>query len=69
MTSTRDWIVSRAPVTLSSTVTCQTPSTCLISTARVRVRISAPRSAASRAVSATSRASSTKQSEYSKPLV
>ncbi len=51
---------------VSSTVTCQTPSTCADSTARERVRISAPRSAASAAFSTTRRASSTKQSEYSK---
>ena len=36
---------------------------------RVRVRMSAPRSAASRAFSTTRRASSTQQSEYSKPRV
>ena len=41
----------------------------VVLTARERVRISAPRSAASRAVRTTSLASSTKQSEYSKPLV
>ena len=40
----------------------------VVLTARERVQISAPRSAASRAVSTTRRASSTKQSEYSKPL-
>src|SRR6266566_1625764 len=67
LTSTRARIVLRAPLNVSSTVTCQIPSTCRISTARERVRISAPRSAASRAVSTTRRASSTKQSEYSKP--
>ena len=38
-------------------------------TARVRVRIAAPRSAASRALRTTRRASSTQQSEYSKPVV
>jgi hypothetical protein len=61
-------MVVRTPLMVFSTVTCQMPPVCLISTARERVWISAPRSAASRAVSTTSRASSTKQSEYSKPL-
>src|SRR6266481_2593535 len=68
LTSARALIVERSPLDVFSTVTCQIPSICRISTARERVRISAPRSAASRAVSTTRRASSTKQSEYSKPL-
>jgi len=68
LTSARARMVERSLVMTCSTVTCQMPSFWRISTALVRVRISAPRSAASRAFSATRRASSTKQSEYSKPL-
>ena len=52
-----------------SSVSCHTPSACRAPTQRVRVRMSAPRAAASRAFSTTSRASSTQQSEYSKPRV
>jgi hypothetical protein len=53
----------------SPSVRCHAPSTTRAPTQRVRVRISAPWFAASRASSTTSRASSTQQSEYSKPRV
>ncbi len=66
LTTVRARMVSRWPVAVSSIVTCQTPSARLISVARVRVLTTAPRAAASSALSRTSRASSTKQSEYSK---
>ena len=60
-----------APVSLrrsprpETSTTQELPSRCAAMTS-VRVRISAPRSFASRALSTTSRASSTQQSEYSK---
>ena len=52
-----------------SSVSCHTPSARRAPMQRVRVRMSAPRAAASRAFSTTRRASSTQQSEYSKPRV
>src|SRR5438105_8258838 len=58
-----------APVDLSSSANRQRPASRLALTQRVRVLMSAPRSAASRALSTTRRASSTQQSEYSKARV
>src|SRR5436190_1227802 len=57
------------PLFISSRVHVQLPPSRRADTQRVRGLMSAPRSAASRALSTTRRASSTQQSEYSKPRV
>ena len=69
LTSARAAIVSRRPLARSSSVTRQTSPSRTAECASVPTRIAAPRSAASRALSTTRRASSTQQSEYSKAVV